>query len=140
RQEGARGVDRIADERGVEALECRVDARDEPVEDGVEMLGRDRWQSPDSRPSPARQPGLHITRAPVDGDLVSALGEAGRELLGQSFEAAVARRDAARAENADAHRAEGYPLTLPSPPRPGERVGERVRVESRSPSPESPSS
>src|SRR5690242_19265367 len=62
---------------------------------------------PDGRKVP--QPHAAVSRAfvflsAVDRYIVAAFGEPPRELFGEGFEAAVARRNAARPENRNSHR------------------------------------
>ncbi len=103
RQKRRRGIDRIADEDGVKTFEGRVDAGEDPVHDGIEVLRRNGRKNTDPRAAPRRKVRLRVARAGVHRDLVSARSQARRKLLGERLESAVTGGDPAGAENADAH-------------------------------------
>ena len=103
REKRGRRVDRVADEHGIEALEGRVDTREGAVHDRVKILRRDRGQHPDLRAAPVREARLRIARPRVHRHVVAPRGQPRRELLRQRLETAVSGRDAAGAEDADAH-------------------------------------
>ncbi len=92
------------------------------MDDRVQILRRDRRQDPDLRAAPLAQVCLRVTRPRVDDDVVAPRGEARRELLRERLEPAVARGDAARAEDADAHAAQSRPAALCRRPRISRRL------------------
>ena len=111
-EEGVRGVH---DERGVEALAGGMEAGEQRVHGGVEVLGADRRQVDQTRAAkvraarrrPAAGRGRRGGRraggrgAAVDGDVEVARHEARRELREERLVAAVAPGDAARADERD---------------------------------------
>ena len=103
RQKARERVDGVADEDRVEALERGVHAGDKAVHDSVEVLRRDRREDADLRAAPLAETRLGVARARVNGDVVTAGGEPGRQLFGERLEPAIPGGDAARAEDAEFH-------------------------------------
>ena len=82
-----------------------MQGRDERIDGGIEMLGGDAGQDDAAH---ARIDELLVSRAgertpAVDADIVAALGQPRRKLLGKSLEAAIAVGDAARAQDGNLH-------------------------------------
>ena len=94
----------------------QVEGGEEGVRQGVEILVADGGQVDQPHAAVHRLRGCAL--AAVDGDLVAARGQPGGEFFGKGFESAVVGRNAARAEEGNAHAGGSY-----SPRRRGGRGG-----------------
>src|SRR5258708_677651 len=98
--EGIRG---IADQHGVEIAPQRIERREQAMADGLEVLVADsrKLDALDALPLRERQ-APRPTRAPaVDGHIVTAQDQPASQFRGEGLEAAIARRNAARAEDGE---------------------------------------
>ena len=108
RPEREDGVGAIAVERRIHAVRQQVQGGDEGVRQGVEVLVADGGQVVQAHAAVAAS---RMPLAAIDGDLVPARRQARGKLFGEGLEAAVTGRNAARAENGDAHRRRRRPTS-----------------------------
>ena len=105
RDPGHGAVAHIAHEHRVGVGEADVQRRHESIDGSIEMLGGDAGQDDAAH---ARIDELLVSRPrertpAVDADIVAALGQPRRKLLGKRLKAAIAVGNAARAQDGDFH-------------------------------------
>ena len=105
RDPGHGAVAHVAHQHRIGVGEGDVQRRDESIDGGIQMLGRDAGQDDAAH---ARIDELFVSRAAertpaIDADIVSVLGQPRRKLLGKRLKAAIAVGDAARAQDGNLH-------------------------------------